>query len=198
MQSLFSSAAALLLGELPEAAMNSTARRLLENLDYALPPAGANEEALHRARLLQAASKFIRVFELNVPDAPGLVAFGAEIDPALADALHAGSPPVSVSGVGSTVQEAFQGCVGEGIEYLSQLYSGADALSRDDWTTQAAVLDPQTNALIAELMRSRVSLDTSCRGFPPSDSSTPAKCACRRTSACGDHPACRNSCRRFP
>ena len=89
-----------------------------------------DEEALHRARLLQAAAKFIRIFELSVPDAPGLVAFGAEIDPALADPLHAGSPPVSVSGVGSSVQEAFQGCVGEGIEYLSQLHSSADVLSR--------------------------------------------------------------------
>ena len=160
MQSLFSSAASLLLGELPEAELNSGARRLLENLDYALPPAGANGEARHRARLLQAASQFIRIFELRVPDAPGLVAFGAEVDPALADPMHAGSPPVGVSGVGSTAQEAFQGCVGEGIEYLSQLYSGADALSRDDWIAQAAKLDPQANALIAELMRTRASLDT--------------------------------------
>src|SRR5436189_4824076 len=151
MQSLFSSAASLLLGELPEAELNSGARRLLENLDYALPPAGASGEARHRARLLQAASQFIRIFELRVPDAPGLVAFGAEVDPALADPMHAGSPPVGVSGVGSTVQEAFQGCVGEGIEYLSQLHNSTDTLSRDDWTTQAAMLDPQARALIAEL-----------------------------------------------
>ena len=111
--------------------MNPAARRLLENLGYALPPAGvASEETLHRARLLQAAAKFIRIFELSVPDAPGLVAFGAEIDPALADPMHAGGPPVGVSGVGSSVQEAFQGCVGEGVEYLSQLYSSADVLSQ--------------------------------------------------------------------
>ena len=82
----------------------------------------------HRARLLRTASRFIRVFELAAPDAPGLVAFGAEFDPAMADPLHAGSPAVSVSGVGLTLQEAFQGCIGEGIEYLSQLQTGTDVL----------------------------------------------------------------------
>ena len=35
---------------------------------------------------------------------------------------------VGVSGVGLSLQEAFQGCIGEGIEYLSQLQSGSDAL----------------------------------------------------------------------
>src|SRR3954467_6938623 len=105
MQSLFSSAASLLLGEISEAATRHGARQLLENLGYGRPPADiATGETQHRARLLQAASKFSRIFELNAPDAPGLVAFGAEMDPALADPLHAGSPLVSVSGVGSTVQ----------------------------------------------------------------------------------------------
>ena len=68
-----------------------------------------------------AASRFARVFELAAPDAPGLFSFGAQFDPALADPLHDGSPMVGVSGVGLTLQEAFQGCIGEGIEYLSQL-----------------------------------------------------------------------------
>ncbi len=44
--------------------------------------------------LLNAASRFARVFQLAAPDAPGLVAFGAEFDPAIADPMHAGSPPV--------------------------------------------------------------------------------------------------------
>ena len=166
MQSLFSTAAALLLCEKIETAAEPPARRLLDNLGYALPSAGdVDEEALHRARLLQAAAKFNRIFELSVPDAPGLVAFGAEINPALADPLHAGSPPVSVSGVGSSVQEAFQGCVGEGIEYLSQLHSSADVLSRADWTTEAALLDPEARALIGELARSRASADPALSWF---------------------------------
>jgi ribosomal protein S12 methylthiotransferase accessory factor len=167
MQSLFSTAASLLLGEKPETAANPGALRLLDNLGYAPQPAGAaSGEALHRARLLQAAAKFSRIFELNVPDAPGLVAFGAEIDPALADPIHAGSPPVSVSGVGSSVQEAFQGCVGEGIEYLSQLHNSADVLSRGDWTTQAAMLDPEARAMIAGLEQSRASADPGLSWFP--------------------------------
>jgi hypothetical protein len=44
-------------------------------------------------------------------EAPGLVCFGAEIDPAMADPLHTGDPAVSVSGVGPSPQEAFQRCI---------------------------------------------------------------------------------------
>ena len=81
-------------------------------------------------------------FRLVAPDAPGLVAFGAEFDPALADPLHAGSPLVSVSGVGLSLQEAFQGCIGEGIEYLSQLQTGATCCCRRPGEP-AALLGPQ-------------------------------------------------------
>jgi ribosomal protein S12 methylthiotransferase accessory factor len=167
MQSLFSTAASLLLGEKPEAAAIPGALRLLESLGYAPPPAGAARgESPHHARLLQAAAKFNRIFELSVPDAPGLVAFGAEVDPALADPMHAGSPPVGVSGVGSTVQEAFQGCVGEAIEYLSQLHSSADVLSWGDGTTKVAPLDAEARALIGELERFRASKDSGVSWFP--------------------------------
>jgi ribosomal protein S12 methylthiotransferase accessory factor len=166
MQSLFSTAAALLLGEKIEPAMNPAARRLLDNLGYApAPPAVSGEETLHRARLLQAASKFTRIFELSAPDAPGLVALGAEIDPAVADPLHAGSPPVSVSGVGMSAQEAFQGCVGEGVEYLSQLQSTADVLDRGDWATGAPALDQEARTLIAGLERFRASADPGLSWF---------------------------------
>ena len=82
----------------------------------------------HRASLLKAASRFVRVFELAAPEAPGLVCFGAEFDPALADPMHTGSPLAGVSGVGLSLQEAFQGCVGEGVEYLSQLQTENDRL----------------------------------------------------------------------
>jgi hypothetical protein len=50
--------------------------------------------------------------------------------------LHDGSPMVGVSGVGLTLRDAFQGCIGEGIEYLSQLQAGTDLLLKpgvDDW-----------------------------------------------------------------
>jgi hypothetical protein len=57
------------------------------------------------------------------PDA-GLLLEAAEFDPSLADPLHAGHPMVGVSGVGLSLQDAFQGCTGEGIEYLSHRRPG--------------------------------------------------------------------------
>jgi hypothetical protein len=42
--------------------------------------------------------------------------------------LHAGCLLVGVSGVGLSLQEAFQGCIGEGIGYLSQFQTGSDLL----------------------------------------------------------------------
>src|SRR5215510_2506713 len=120
MKNLFSSAASLLLGDVTEASVIHDAHLLLTELGY-VPPAGMVEpdhETRHRARLLRIAAQFIRIFELRAPEAPGLVAFGAEIDPATADALNQGSPPIGVSGIGLSLKEAFQGCVGEGIEYL--------------------------------------------------------------------------------
>ena len=111
--------------------------------------AESGPETRHRARLLKAASRFVRVFELAAPDAPGLVCFGAEFDPAMADPLHAGSPAVGVSGVGLSLQEAFQGCIGEGIEYLSQLQTGTDVLERSGPGDPAAGLGPQAREFLA-------------------------------------------------
>src|ERR1700704_1199629 len=134
MPNLFISAASHLLGDRSDDSDAADVRGLLEALDYGTAtefPAHGREsdsETRHRALLLNAASRFVRVFQLAAPDAPGLVAFGAEFDPAIADSLHTGSPLVGVSGVGLSLQEAFQGCIGEGIEYLSQLQTGSDLL----------------------------------------------------------------------
>ena len=114
-----------------------------------------DHQTRHRARLLQAASQFIRIFGLAAPEAPRLVAFGAEVDPAAADALHHGSPPVGVSGIGVTMQEAFQGCVGEGIEYLSQLQHSEDGLIVADGVEALAMLDQPARELVTALMSSR-------------------------------------------
>ena len=156
MKNLFSSAASLLLGEAPEASVIHDVHFLLTELGYA-PPAGAepDPETRHRARLLKAASHFTRIFELAAPEAPGLIAFGAEFDPAVADALHRGSPPVGVSGIGLTMQAAFQGCVGEGIEYLSQLQRADDPLTAADGFEPAEALDRPARELITALMSSR-------------------------------------------
>ena len=154
MPGLFARAAALLTGEFTESFAEPDARLLLEALGYAKTgvPAGRGEPDSgnhNRASLLKAASRFKRVFELAAPDAPGLVCFGAEFDPGLADPLQAGSPVVGVSGVGLSLQEAFQGCIGEGIEYLSQLQTGNDVLESFGERDPAAALSPSGQGFVA-------------------------------------------------
>src|SRR5947209_18017503 len=124
---------------------------MLRALDYAVPEPATRDspETVNRARLLMAASRFTRVFELAAPDAPGLVSFGAQFDPAIADPLHEGSPMVGVSGVGVSLQEAFQGCIGEGIEYLSQLQTASDVLLPCYGATMASNHGLQTQAFLA-------------------------------------------------
>jgi ribosomal protein S12 methylthiotransferase accessory factor len=105
MPNVFGGAALLLLADDPETADRPDSRLLLEQLGYAAAEAaGSCSQMRHRAALLRAASRFVRVFELAAPDAPGLVCFGAEFDSALADPLHMGSPLVGVSGVGVSLQ----------------------------------------------------------------------------------------------
>lgn len=161
MKNLFSSAASLLLGDAPGPGVIHDVHRLLTELGY-IGPAGAGvagagvaHETQHRARLLQAASQFIRIFELSAPEAPALVAFGAEVDPAIAGELHRGSAPVGVSGIGVTVQEAFQGCVGEGIEYLSQLQRDGDVLVAAEGIEPVEALDRPARELVTALFGSR-------------------------------------------
>lgn len=155
MSELFARAAALLRGEELNATGDHDAEDLLRALDYAAVAGGSHcdPQSANRASLLMAASRFARVFELAAPDAPGLVSFGAQFDPALADLLHEGSPIVGVSGVGLSLQEAFQGCIGEGIEYLSQLQTEGDVLLKspiDDCTGKLGPLATELVAILSE------------------------------------------------
>jgi ribosomal protein S12 methylthiotransferase accessory factor len=161
MSNLFARAATLLLGERPERAepdaqSDAGALSLLRELDYAVED-GAEPGAAtrHRARLLKAASRFLRVFELAAPDAPGLVCFGAQFDPGIADPMHTGGAPVGVSGVGLSMQEAFQSCIGEGLEYASQLQTAADVLVRSASADAPAGLSPHARELIAAFLAYR-------------------------------------------
>jgi ribosomal protein S12 methylthiotransferase accessory factor len=162
MPNLFISAASKLLGDHSEDSNATDVRLLLEALDYvtgtefSAQGRTSDSETRHRALLLKAASRFVRVFQLAAPDAPGLVAFGAEFDPAIADPLHAGSPLVGVSGVGLSLQEAFQGCVGEGIEYLSQLQTGSDVLLPSGPGDPVAKLGPQARNFLAAFSAHRL------------------------------------------
>ena len=164
MSGLFARASALLLGEFTESFAEPDARLLLQALGYAEAevPAGRGEfdsGNRNRACLLKAASRFKRVFELAAPDAPGLVCFGAEFDPGLADPLQAGGSIVGVSGVGVSLQEAFQGCIGEGIEYLSQLQTGNDVLETSGERDPAAALGPSGQGFIAAFAAHRLRPD---------------------------------------
>jgi ribosomal protein S12 methylthiotransferase accessory factor len=114
-------AAAILLGE---AAPEAPAREFLLRLGYLGEDEAA--QAPHRAALLQAAAGFRRIFTLAAEDAPGLVALGAEVDPGVAGVHDA--PLGSVSGTGTTFRQAFESCVGEGVEYLSQFATTTDPI----------------------------------------------------------------------
>ena len=157
MQKLFARAGALLRGEELSANGDHDAQNLLHALDY---PAVASEsehdpQRANRACLLMAASRFARIFELAAADAPGLISFGAQFDPSLADTLHAGSPLAGVSGVGLSLQEAFQGCVGEGVEYLSQLQTQDDELLDSPTEDKVGKLGPKASELVAMLSERR-------------------------------------------
>jgi len=122
-------AALALSGAAPE---SLRATRLLAALDYG---ACDRRESRHRAALLNAAADFKRLFLLQPPDAPGAIAMGGEIDPAPTGLGPL--PVVSVSGIGGSVREAFEKCVGEGIETMSI------------WSSPPAVLARRTMAEIS-------------------------------------------------
>jgi ribosomal protein S12 methylthiotransferase accessory factor len=73
--------------------------------------------------------------------------------------MHAGSPMVGVSGVGLSLQEAFQGCIGEGIEYLSQLQTGNDVLELCGPGDPAARLGPRGPDFLAAFSPHRLHPD---------------------------------------
>ena len=172
-EKLFARAAALLRGEELSAAGDHDAQNLLQALDYTpvTPGSHCDPQNANRACLLMAASRFARIFELAAPDAPGLISFGAQFDPALADSLHAGSPIVGVSGVGLSLQQAFQGCVGEGIEYLSQLQTQGDELIDSPTEDQAGKLGPMAADLVATLSERRMQPERALSWFRATRSS---------------------------
>jgi ribosomal protein S12 methylthiotransferase accessory factor len=112
-------------------AADPRAADLIEALDYAAPrdqvPVQARP-APHDVTMLRFASRFDDIFQLNSPHAPGLALFGALVAPALAGDLHREGQSVSVTGRGMTLRAAFEGCVGEAIEYVSQLERDGDAV----------------------------------------------------------------------
>jgi ribosomal protein S12 methylthiotransferase accessory factor len=144
---LLGTAAAILAGETAAQGPSVDLLRRLNYLD------GAQEAAFHRAALLRAAAGFQRLFTLRSDEAPGLVVLGAEVD---AGCLGVPDAPMgSVSGVGLTFGQAFESCVGEGVEFISQFATPDDTLV--SMTADEALADaaPALRALWERLRPSR-------------------------------------------
>lgn len=105
-----------------------------------------------RAKMLRAAARLRRLFLLPVPDAPGLVFFGGEADPAALGEQPEGLPTTSLAGSGLTPQKAFESCVGEGIEYLSQFVQAGDPIERGPFTDYGVSPDTQVREFISGLL----------------------------------------------
>lgn len=100
---------------------------LLRTLAYDTAPAEPDVVA-NRVALLRAAARFARVFQLGAPEAPGLVFLGAEVDPGTVAPGHAGVTLLGVGGMGLSMRAAFEACIGEGVELLSQFEAGGEPL----------------------------------------------------------------------
>ena len=68
------------------------------------------------------------MFQLSAPEAPGLIFFAGEVDPSTIAPDHAQAPLTGVGGMGLSMRTAFESCIGEGVEYLSQFEAGDEAL----------------------------------------------------------------------
>ncbi len=155
-----------------EVAPDGAARDLLTRLGYL---DGTEALIAHRAALLRAASRFHRMFKLQAADAPGLIALGAEVDPACVGSP--GAPLASVSGCGSTLRQAFESCVGEGVEHLSQYAAPEDAFDRQSADEALADAPPALHELWQRLLPYRRNHDDAA----PTDWTTAARLADGRT-----------------
>jgi ribosomal protein S12 methylthiotransferase accessory factor len=143
-------AAALLAGERGRVEVSEAAGQIMAMLGYGQ---GDGAEAARQARLLKVAAKLGRLFQLQAPDAPGLVFFGGVADPALIGWRGCGHGPISLAGAGLSIREAFESCAGEGAEYLSQFDTAQDAVENATIDQRAAALHPALLTLITTVMR---------------------------------------------
>ncbi|PJK31693.1 YcaO-like family protein [Minwuia thermotolerans] len=84
------------------------------------------EDAEDFRKLLRFAQGLHRFFELPLPDAPGLSAFGAELN--IARWAEGESGIFGVSGVAESRLAAFRACIAEAIEFVSQYLDGDAAV----------------------------------------------------------------------
>jgi ribosomal protein S12 methylthiotransferase accessory factor len=142
-------AAAATLAESVGGAVNPRNSSLLRYLGY---DDGDRAQAEGRGRMLRAAALLRRLFLLPVPDAPGLIFFGGEADPAALSEWHAGLPLGNLAGSGLSPQRAFESCVGEGIEYLSQFVQAGDPSEMGPLNDYSRVNDRPVGEFISRLL----------------------------------------------
>jgi len=103
--------------------------------------------ARHRVSLLRAAARLRRLFRIEAPDAPGLCFFGGE-----AETPGAGSAIASFAGSGVDWRRAFESCVGEAIEYLSQIEASDTNRDVGSFVERAVLLDAPAERFIGALL----------------------------------------------
>jgi ribosomal protein S12 methylthiotransferase accessory factor len=96
------------------------------------------------------ANKFRWITRIEAPDAPGFVFFGGELR-AADFGLSGYDGDISLSGKGVSPNEAFAGCVGEGVEHLSRLEWGDEQLFRGTFRTADHRLDDKSAIDVARL-----------------------------------------------
>jgi ribosomal protein S12 methylthiotransferase accessory factor len=132
---LFDAAAEFLAGRTIDSAVEAEARRLLVRLGYLGDDAATSappDEIERQVAMLRAAARLKRVFALYPRAAPGLMFLGGEADPAVLGPAYAGAPVGSLAGSGVSLKAAFEACVGEGVEYLSQFEAEGDLVAEPD------------------------------------------------------------------
>jgi ribosomal protein S12 methylthiotransferase accessory factor len=143
---LFTAAAAALEGGTARRALPLPVRRLLDALGPA--PAGSAADAA----LLRVGARCGPPFRLPSPEAPGLVALGAEVDLAAAAGEAPGRlPPGSASGTGTTPGAALRACLGEAAELLASVETAADRARMRAAPPRGAAPDAALDALVAAL-----------------------------------------------
>ena len=131
----------------------SDAKAILEKLEYLPVDEKRPDQVRHRVALLEAAGRFTRVFQLEFPDAPGVTFFGAELSAAGLDKAHLHQASSSASGAGLSLRQAFESCIGEGVEYLSQFETAHDRLQEATIEHGLADFDAASGEMLAAFLR---------------------------------------------
>ena len=128
---LFRDSVELLSGETDRIDNHAGAWRFLDDIGYT--EFQANEDRTTQQQhinILKVAAK-LDLFALDVPDAPYLYFMGGKVSPDLFDGFSDYAPS-STSGISTDIAGAFESCVAERVEYLSQHPTAEDFLNQNN------------------------------------------------------------------